>query len=76
MHYVFELMDSLTGGAFKRGWREPTAKERVTEWDSLQPDQISQLRERKGDEWFYKEGAAIEKLRTQVNLGVGDARPI
>jgi hypothetical protein len=66
MHYMFTVMDGLTGGSLSRGWREATAAERVAEWDNLAAEQIMMLQQRKGAEWFYEQGAAIEKLRRQL----------
>jgi hypothetical protein len=73
MFYLLDIMDGITGGAFKRGYRIPTAKERIAEWDNLAPEQTDTLRANMGDEWFYKQAAEIETLRGKTDIGVPDA---
>ena len=73
MQYVLKIFDGITGGAFSRGWREPTVPERIQEWDGLPPEMMQTLRDRMGDEWVLKQGAEIEKLRRQTDTGATNA---
>lgn len=66
--YVLDVMDKMSGGAFKKGTREATPLERVTEWDALTPEQHTQLEEKMGPDWVMKQGAEIERLRKQVKI--------
>ena len=67
-----DIMNDLTGGAFRRGYRPALDSERIHEWDMLTQEQIQMLRESKGDEWLAKQGAEIDKLRkAQQRLSEG-----
>lgn len=68
MNYWLTRMDEFTGGAFKRGWREMTPAEQIQEFDSLTPEQIATAKANKGDEWFFKYAAQIEKMRAEVRV--------
>ena len=61
-----EVVDELAGGCFTRGYREPLDVERVREWDTLTPDQLTTLRDRNGTDWVIKYGAEIERLRGKI----------
>ena len=62
----FEVLDSLSGGCFSKGYRDATDLERIREWDALTPAHFERLRDRKGDEWVMKQGAEIERLRKKI----------
>lgn len=76
MTYMFEAMDEMTGGCFRKGYRPATRAERVTEWDALTPDQIEQLRGIKGDEWLSKQGAEIERFRKELEMVKSNGIPV
>ena len=60
------IMNEMANGAFAKGYREPTEIERVQEWDSLAPEQLTALQEHKGQEWVVKQAAEIDKLRRKI----------
>ena len=63
MGYVRDIMDEITGGCFKKGYRPATAIERVKEWDALTPESTQRLADVKGADWVYRHGSEIERLR-------------
>lgn len=67
--YWVSVMDEMTGGVFKRGWREASPVERLKEWDALTAEQVATLKQNKGEEWFAQQGAQIEKIRKQLEIG-------
>lgn len=71
LFYVFNVFDEMTGGAFKRGYREATKPEQLAEWDALPPDQLEMLKQHKGAEWVGNYGAQMERIRKEFD-GVKD----
>ena len=67
MFYLFSVMDELTGGAMKRGWRDANKAEQIAEWDALPPEQLQQLRQIKGDAWINSYGAEMERIRKELD---------
>ena len=66
MFYMFQLMDDITGGCFKKGYREATAAERIQEWDQLPGQAFDMLREKKGEDWLADQAAQVERLRREM----------
>lgn len=64
--FMFDVMNDMSGGCFKKGYRDATPAERIKEWDALTPDQRAALEQKKGPEWVLEQGAEIERLRKQV----------
>lgn len=66
MYYVFEVMDEVSGGAMRKGWREATQAEQLAEWDMLPPEGLEKLKQVKGPEWVYSYGAKMERIRKEM----------
>ena len=67
MFYVFEVMDEISGGAMRRGWRDATDAEALAEWDVLPPDALNSLKQSKGEEWVFSYGAKMERIRKSLD---------
>ena len=67
MFYVFNIFDEMTGGCFKKGYRDMSKVERLNEWDMLGPEQFEQLKQTKGPEWLASQGAEIERIRSEMD---------
>lgn len=64
----FDIMDGLSSGALSNGYRPPTIQERIVEWDSLMPEQLNMLKDKKGESWVVKQAAEIDKFRKEIAM--------